>query len=180
MKSLLVAFALFISVTSNAQVTRVNLQASGLTCSMCSNAINTALKTLDYVDKVYANIKTSSFDLSFKPGARVDFDEIKKKVEDAGFSIAKMQATVQFNNQAIQKDAHVSTNGMLLHFVNASNKTLNGTQTLQIVDKGYVSAKAFKKNQLTTTMDCYKTGVAGSCCTKTGVSAGARVYHVTI
>ncbi len=37
--------ALAATVTSWAQVSSVSLQASGLTCSMCSNAINKALKT---------------------------------------------------------------------------------------------------------------------------------------
>jgi len=49
-----------------------------------------------------------------------------------------------------------------------------------VVDKGYVSAKEFKKNQLYTSMECYKTGVAGDCCTKAGTAKGSRIFHVTI
>ena len=165
---------------TQAQVTKVTLQASGLTCSMCSNAINKSLKTIDYVDKVMANIKSSSFDISFKPNAKINFDQLKKKVEDAGFSVANMKAVVTFDNVTVAKDEHVAYNGLTLHFLNANGQVLNGEKTIQVVDKGYVSAKDFKKNQLFTKMDCYKTGVAGTCCTKAGTASGARIFHVTI
>ncbi|MBS1497294.1 MAG: heavy-metal-associated domain-containing protein [Bacteroidetes bacterium] len=180
MKNIFLAIAIFFSINTNAQVTKVNLQAGGLTCSMCSNAINKALKSLDYVDKVNANIKNSSFDILFKPNAKVNFDDIKKKVEDAGFSVAKLTATVHFNNQSIAPDEHIIVNGLTFHFLNLKSQELNGDKVLQVVDKGYVSPKAFKKNELYTSMECYKTGVAGSCCSKGGVASGTRIYHVTI
>jgi copper chaperone CopZ len=172
--------AVFFALNTQAQINKVNLQASGLTCSMCSNAINKSLKSLEYVDKVMANIKTSTFDISFKPGAKVNFDELKKKVEDAGFFVANLSAMIHFNNLQVQKDQHVKYEGIVLHFLNANGQILNGEQTIKVVDKGFVSAKAFKKNQLYTTMECYKTGVAGNCCTKEGFSGNSRIFHVTI
>ena len=81
MKNLFLAIALICSVNAMGQIATVNLQASGLTCSMCSNSINKALKSLDYVDDVKANIKNSTFEISFKPNAKIDFDQLKKKVE---------------------------------------------------------------------------------------------------
>lgn len=180
MKQLFIVIALFLAVQTQAQVSKVSLQASGLTCSMCSNSINKSLQSLDYVEKVMANIKTSTFDITFKPGAAVNFDQLKKKVEDAGFFVARLTATVNFNNLAVAKDEHYSVAGMNIHFLNATGQVLNGEQAIQVVDKGYVSAKAFKKNQLYTQMECYKTGVAGSCCKKPGLNAGSRIFHVTI
>lgn len=180
MKNIILAIAILFSVNTNAQVTKVNLQASGLTCSMCSNSINKALKTIDYVDKVSANIATSSFDISFKPNAKVNFDDLKKKVEDAGFSVAKLTATVHFNKEAIVPDEHVNIGGMTFHFLNIKAQNLNGNKVLQVVDKGYVSGKEFKKNELYTSMTCYKTGIAGDCCSKEGIANGTRIYHVTI
>lgn len=79
-------------MATQAQVTKVYLQASGLTCSMCSNSINKALKTLDFIDKVDADIKNYTFEISFKANSIVDFDKIKKKVEDAGFSVSDFVA----------------------------------------------------------------------------------------
>ncbi|RYY10302.1 MAG: copper chaperone, partial [Chitinophagaceae bacterium] len=67
MKKIMLIITLAVSVIANAQVTGVSLKASGLTCSMCSNAINKALKKLDFVEKVDSDIKTYSFEISFKP-----------------------------------------------------------------------------------------------------------------
>lgn len=180
MKNIFIITALLFSLSVQAQVSKVSLQASGLTCSMCSNSINKSLKTLDFVEKVMADIKTSTFNISFKPGAEVNFDQLKKKVEDAGFFVANLTATVNFSNLIIEKDEHYNVAGMNIHFLNAKGQVLNGEQAIQVVDKGYVSAKAFKKNQLYTQMECYKTGVAGHCCKKPGLEQGSRIFHVTI
>ena len=182
MKKLLIMIAVLLAANTytHAQIKKVSLQASGLTCSMCSNAINKSLKSLSYVDKVMANIQTSTFDISFKPGVKLNFDELKKKVEDAGFFVANLNATVNFNNLAVQKDQHINYEGMTFHVLNANGQVLNGEQIIKIVDKGFVAAKTFKKNTLLTKMDCYKTGVAASCCKKDGLAAGSRIFHVTI
>ncbi len=165
---------------AQAQVTKVNLQASGLTCSMCSNAINKSLKSLDFVEKVMSNISTSTFEITLKPGASFTFDDLKKKVEDAGFFVANMNADVNFSNIKVEKDQHINYAGMTFHFLNGKGQVLNGAKTIQVIDKGYVTSKAFKKNQSLTSMECYKTGVAGKCCAKEGLSSESRIYHVTI
>ena len=180
MKKIFSVVCLLIVLNTQAQVQKATLQASGLTCSMCSNAINKALKTIDYVEKVMANIQTSSFNITFKQGAKVNFDDLKLKVEDAGFSVASLTATVDFENTSITNDTHINVDGMVFHFLNVNDQTLSGIQTIKVIDKGFVSAKDYKKNGKYTKMECYKTGMAGSCCTKAGLAAGTRIYHVTI
>src|SRR5215212_1169922 len=108
MKNIFLIAAIVYSVAASSQVTKVSLQASGLTCSMCSNAINKALKSLDFVDKVEANIKTSTFEITFKQGKRVDFDLLKNKVEGAGFSVANFTAAIQFNNVQLKSNQPVT------------------------------------------------------------------------
>lgn len=180
MQKIFVLIALLISTAGNAQIKKVTLQASGLTCSMCSNAINKSLQSLDFVDKVYANIQTSSFDITFKPGTAVDFDKIKNKVEGAGFSVAAFNAQVQFDTASIVNDTHLLLGGITYHFLNVGNQVLSGEKTLKILDKGYLSAKEYKKNSKLTKMQCYHTGMAEACCSKGNIAKGTRIYHVTI
>ena len=113
--------AISISLATKAQVSKVYLQASGLTCSMCSNAINKALRTLDFVDNIDADIRTYTFELSFKPGSRVDFDKIKNKVEDAGFSVAGFVAAIYFDNVQLKNNQPVTIGGNTLLFVNGKD-----------------------------------------------------------
>ncbi len=180
MKKLFFIMAVLFSFASSAQVRSVSLQASGLTCSLCSNAINKALKSLDFVDKVEANIKNSSFDISFKPGGNIDFDQLKKKVEGAGFSVARFTTIIHFDHVAVVNDNHVTIGNMVYHFLNVKDQTINGDKTIRLLDKGFVSAKEYRKNSSFTKMECYKTGIAGPCCAKDNLPAGKRIFHVTI
>ena len=180
MKNIILITALLLSFSAGAQVTKVTIQASGLTCSMCSNSINKSLKSIEIVDKVEANIKNSTFEIYFKPGSVVDFDKLKSKVEDAGFSVADFTATIHFNNVQVVNDDHVIIEGLVFHFLNVKDQLLNGNKTIRIVDKGFVSSKQYKANGQYTLMECYKTGVAGNCCHKDGIATGARIFHATI
>ena len=170
MKNMFLIIAVFFSFAAKAQVTKVSLQASGLTCSMCSNAINKAIKSLEFVDKVDANIKNSTFDISFKQNAVVDFDKLKKKVEDAGFFVASFTADIQFDNVAIANDVHVNVGTNDFHFMNVKDQTLSGNKKIKILNKGFIPAKEYKKNVSLTKMSSYKTGE----------EKGKRIFHVTI
>lgn len=180
MKKILIIVALLGTSLVQAQVKKIILQASGLTCSMCSNAINKSIQTIDAVETVKANIKSSAFEVTIKPGAIVNFDQIKKKVEDAGFFVARMEALVSFDQVKVVDDSHVAAAGMVFHFLNSKNQLLNGDHLIRILDKGFVTAKEFKKGERYTGMACYKTGVAGSCCSSFGLKPGTRIYHISI
>lgn len=180
MKKIPFIIILFLSIATQAQVKQAVLQASGLTCSMCSNAINKSLQSLDFVKKVEANIKNSSFEITFNPDRPVDFDRLKKKVEDAGFFVAALTATINFTNVALENDSHVQVDGTTFHFLNTKDQLLNGERTIRLLDKGFVSAKEYKANSKFTLMACYKTGLAGACCSKEGPEAGTRIFHATI
>ncbi len=181
MKNIIIIISLlFCSASINAQVKKVSLQASGLTCSMCSNAIYKALQTVDFVDKVDANINNSTFVITFKPNAVVDFDVLKNKVEGAGFFVANFWATIHFTDLKIKNDEPVQAIGKNLMFLNVTNQQLNGDKTIKFLDKGYVSAKEYKKNSSLTSKECYKTGVADATCIQSGIAKGTRIYHVTI
>jgi copper chaperone CopZ len=180
MKKIYCLLLVFMMLNAHGQVKKITLQASGLTCSMCSKAINKALSSITYVDKVIANIRTSSFDITLKQDANFNFDDFKKKVEDAGFSVANMEAIIDFNNTSVANDNHVKVAGMVFHFLNVKSQVLSGNQHIRILDKGFVSAKEYKSNSRLTSMECYKTGTASSCCAKEGLASGTRIYHVTV
>ena len=167
-------------LNEGAQFRSANLTAAGLTCAMCTKAINTELEQLSFIQSVKVDIKSSSFNIIFKKDVAPDFDQLKKAVEDAGFSVAKLKIFADFQNVAVKKDAHVSVGGKTFHFLNASAATLNGEKAFTVVDKDYVTAKEHKKYSTASTMACVKTGKAESCCTKEGIKPESRIYHVVI
>ena len=94
---------LWMSASQAQQFTSANLQATGLTCALCSNAINKSLLELPFVDTVKSEIKTSSFSISFKDNSQVSIDAIRKAVEDAGFSVANWSEHLSFPGEFYKK-----------------------------------------------------------------------------
>ena len=180
-KYILILFAVAITAVAQAQqYSRATLQATGLTCALCSNAINKSLLQLPFVETVKSEIKTSSFKVEFKEGSEVSIDEIKTAVEDAGFSVGKLEMTGMFENVAVEKDKHITIGGDVYHFLNAPSANLNGEQSITLADKGFLSPKQFKKVSGATKMKCVQSGKAESCCSMAGVKSGTRIYHVTL
>ena len=179
MKKTILFIAIMLAIVQlNAQFTKATLQATGLTCAMCSNAINKALQGKSFIQSVKSDIKNSSFDIVFKENADFDIDELRKAVEDAGFAIGKLKLTGNFNAVKIGNDKHVLIGDRHYHFLNVGDQTLNGEQTITVIDKDFLTAKLFKKISESTKMKCLQSGKAGACCP--GVAAGTRIYHVTI
>jgi len=178
----IIIFIVLITLLNNlhAQFTKATIQASGLTCAMCSKAIDNSLKQVSFVTSVQPDIKNSAFNIVFKQGELVDIDALKKAVEDAGFFVAKFNITGIFNNASIKNDEHINIDGREYHFLNIHDQVLNGEKSLVIVDKDFITQGAFKKYSAATAMQCIKTGKAGACCEKAGLAAGTRIYHVTI
>jgi copper chaperone CopZ len=181
MKSTIFSLVLMMLVgAANAQFSKATLQASGLTCSMCSKAVKEALEKVPFIEKVMVNIKTQEYSLTFKGDVSPDFDALSAAVEDAGFSIAKLKVVTEVNNVIAGKDNHVKIGDKYFHFMNGKGETLSGATTFTIVDKSFVTEKEFKKYSGASKMACVKTGKAEDCCKQANVSEDARVYHVII
>lgn len=182
MKKIIFVFAILVlaATSLSGQFKSASLQAAGLTCAMCTKAINNEVAALPFVKKVDVDIKSSTFVIDFREGANVDVDALKKAVEDAGFSVSKLKLKGVFQNVAVKNDAHVDIEGKTFHFLNVKDQTLNGERVLTLVDKNYVTAKEFKKYSAATKMECIQTGKASSCCKKEAAENNTRIYHVTI
>jgi copper chaperone CopZ len=95
------------TIASQAQFSKAVLQATGLTCAMCNNAINKALQKVTFVESVRSDIKNSAFSIVFKTGADVNIDALKDAVEDAGFSVGSLKLTGNFENVKVGNDQHI-------------------------------------------------------------------------
>ena len=176
-----ILFALLVfGLTSSAQISKASLQASGLTCSMCSKAVKEALEEVSFVEKVMVDIKSQRYNLTFKSDAKVDIDALGKAVEDAGFSVAQLKVTLPVTDLEVKKDEHVKIGENYFHFLNADGKRLNGDATFTLVDKQYLSEKDFKKYSSSSKMECVKTGFSENCCKQDNIAEHTRIYHVII
>lgn len=166
MKALLVIGCLFlIMLKPSAQVTKASLQASGLTCTMCSKAVKSALEKIRFVEKVEVNINSQEYQINFIRGTKINLDDLNKAVKDAGFSIALLKVTAQFDKIKITKDELVKVGNQNFCFLNGDKVLLNGEKTVTLIDKNFLTTKEYKK---------YNSII------KQRANLGVRVYHVII
>ena len=159
---LLLAFSTGIA---NAQFTKAELQVSGLTCALCSKATEQSLKTLPFIGDIKTDLLHNIFVITFKSGQPVNFDQMSKKVQDAGFFVNSLKATFNFDNIKVA-DNSFSYGGDTYQVVSGADKPLNGQVAVTIVDIGY-APKSLSKKYLGQ-LSAASTGKPG------------RVYHVII
>lgn len=171
-----VVFSMLFTVNKafSQQVNEVELQVTGLTCSMCSQATEKSLRTLSYVDQVKPDLNKNIFVVTFRKGSTVNFDQIGKKVKEAGFSVGKLDATVNFNQVKIDNNGQAVVGQSVYRFDNARDKVLNGPTKVSVLDKNFVPSSLFKQKLAKTKFDSYASG--------TGVINGkkTRIYHLSI
>src|SRR5581483_6940249 len=119
-----VMLILFLSGITSAQVIKAELQAAGLTCSMCSRATDKQLRTLDFIDSVGIDLSHTTFILYFKKDKTVDLNLIRKRVEDAGFSVAMLKVTYHFNNLKIENGTEFSYGNSKFSFMDVTPSIL--------------------------------------------------------
>jgi|SRR5450432_561506 len=145
MKNLFIVFCLMFAVNAYAQIQSVTLQASGLTCSMCSRAIYKSLQKVPSVGKIQEDIEHSSYHIRFSDPAKISLENLKKAVLDAGFSVAWMEVKVLVKNEEIASDSSLKFNGLVFQFVDIPKQMLNGEHSLLILDKDFILEKDRKK-----------------------------------
>lgn len=130
---LITLFSLFFS-SSYAQISKAEIRATGLTCSMCSNAINKQLKSMPEVSAVTTDLNTNTFTVVLKAGNTLTPSAFKEKVEQAGFFIGSLVLTV--STESISQKPYIQVKPIA-----KNNKQVQ----IKVLDKGYVTEKEFKK-----------------------------------
>ena len=129
-----VALLLMFSVQMSGQIKKAEIIATGLTCSMCSNAINKQLKSLPDVLNVETDLNTNTFTVTLADNNTISPKVFKDSVEKAGFFIGSLIVTTTANT--VTKAPYI--------LVDKSVKQ-EGEVKVQILDKGFVTDKEFKK-----------------------------------
>lgn len=163
----MMALGLFIQSVAFAQIQSVTLQASGLTCSMCSRAIYKSIQKVPGVSRVKEDIEHSSYHIQFSDPSNVSLENLKKAVVDAGFSVAWMEVKANFDHTDVASNSSLKINGLSFNFVDIDKQTLQGEKKLLILDKDYLLEKDRKK-------------YGGSYESKPAIEGGENIFHVTL
>lgn len=132
------------SLTSYAQIAKAEIIATGLTCSMCSNAINKQLKSMTEVDSISTDLNTNTFTVYFKKDTNLQPKALKKAVENAGFFVGSMVLTMKIDTEKIENNSIKIQNDTFI-FVDSKNLISGNEVSYQVIDKGFVTQKEYKK-----------------------------------
>ncbi|MFV8392864.1 heavy-metal-associated domain-containing protein [Flavobacterium sp. LB2P44] len=133
------------SIKSYAQIAKAEIIATGLTCSMCSNAINKQLKSLTEVDSVATALNTNTFTVFLKKGNNIKPRVLKERVEKAGFFVGSIVITMPSDNLKTNDNKTSSLGGSTFVFLDEENQKNDGETKFKIYDKGYITQKEHKK-----------------------------------
>ena len=158
----------FVAIIGHAQISKAELTATGLTCSMCSKATYKQLMSISEVEKVEPDLNNTAFIIYFKNGSAAKMSDIKEKVEDAGFSVGELVVTFNFKNQSVENNSSFTINNSTYTFMDSKSATLNGDKKVKILDKGYIVEKDYKQMaKMITTYPTY-------------TSSNKNLYHIKV
>ena len=144
-KILLLSVILFAAIIANGQIIRAEVTAIGLTCSMCSKATYKQLASIPEVENVEPDLNNTAFILFFKNGSAVNINDIKGKVEEAGFAIGELLVVFNFKNQQAENNKTFTLDNTTYTFMDTKSGNLTGEVKVKILDKGFVVEKEYKK-----------------------------------
>mgnify|MGYP003331874961 CR=1 FL=1 len=101
-------------------------------------------------------------------------------MEDAGFFISNLQLKISIYNKKIGADNYLMENGTYYHILNGKNEVFSGNLTLELVEKEYLTAKAFKKVSSAFEQTCYKSSGLTDCKIPSVDNPGAPIFHVRL
>lgn len=126
-----------------AQFGRAKLQATGLTCALCSKAIHQAIEKLPFVQQVSAQLAESAFEIVMKPGASADPAQIRTAVEEAGFFIGALYLTREEASPLLGLQTPHKEGSSYFSVVQLAGAR-EGT-TYQVIQEHFLTEKAFAK-----------------------------------
>ncbi|MFW0739624.1 heavy-metal-associated domain-containing protein [Flavobacterium sp. T12S277] len=149
MKTLYIKFIaltfLLAGVKSYSQITKAEIMATGLTCSMCSNAINKQLKSFTEVDSIGTDLNTNTFTVYFKKDNSLEPKVLKKAVEKAGFFVGSMVLTAKFHVDKIEDNTTLKVDDATYTFIDIKKPVEHAEAKYRVLDKGFVTQKEYKK-----------------------------------
>ncbi len=138
----------FLSIGARAQFKSAIIGVDGLTCSACSFSTEKSLLKLTEIDSVFMQLEENTATVFFKPGKKINMNDVAKKVVDAGFSVRSFSALIDVDQLKVNPDSCWFYENDVYHFIKTDKKELHGIVIFQFIGEKFMSAREFKKWKL--------------------------------
>ncbi len=132
-------------IASYSQISKAEIVATGLTCSMCSNAINKQLKAIPEVENVATDLNTNTFTVTLQKDSKITPFILKQSVEKAGFFVGSMIITLQIDLLKTNDNGTINQQDSTYVLIDQESRHVPKQITAKIVNKGFVTQKEFKR-----------------------------------
>ncbi len=141
------SFALFFLtlISGQAQISKAYIGIDGFTCSLCALSVEKSIQQLPFVKKINMNIHDNTAEIMFREDANVSIQKLAKKVEDAGFSVRKIEALVNFDTVEVEDNKLLTIDGEIYIFVQVVKQTLIGNYSILFLNKKLISKKEYTR-----------------------------------
>lgn len=142
-----IALVMLLGITSSyAQISKAEIIATGLTCSMCSNAINKQLKAMPEVEKVMIDLNNNTFVVNIKANSKITPEALRLNIEKTGFFVGSMILTMDANTVEPKDNSSFKNASGTYVFVGSDEKSDNEKLRLKVLNSGFVTKKEYKKS----------------------------------
>jgi hypothetical protein len=87
----LYALAILLAVAAKAQVEKIAMRTTGISCGLCAGLSEIYFRRLAGVDKVKISLSTEAIMLTYRPGATFDPEAIRKILEPLKVGVVQFQ-----------------------------------------------------------------------------------------
>lgn len=141
------ALVMLLGITSSyAQISKAEIIATGLTCSMCSNAINKQLKAMPEVEKVMIDLNNNTFVVNLKKNSKITPEALRLNIEKTGFFVGSMILTMDANTIEPKDNSSFKNASGTYILVSPDEKSANEKLRLKVLNSGFVTKKEYKKS----------------------------------
>ncbi len=135
----------FTTLAAANQPQKVTVRVDGLACPFCAYGLEKKLKKIENVEKLEIKINEGVVTLYFKEGAKIDKEQIAKKVKEAGFTPRELQIEGESKKEvAAMKGQKISLNIKGMHCEGCISRVKNSLTELACVHDVKVSLSAEK------------------------------------
>lgn len=125
------------------QFSSATIGINGLTCSMCSYSVESAIRPLLFVKSIEMDLNKNVATIFFKEGSKPDFNKLVKKVFEAGFSVRFVVANLNVE-KAIQNES-LLVQDKTYKIINFSQEIPVGEVKLKLLGKGFLPKSGLKE-----------------------------------
>ena len=93
--ALIIVIAVFGTLSSNAQITKVNQEVFGMDCAPCAYGLERGLKKMDGIEKVRVSLNDGKAYLDLTANNNLSLKQIQKEVKVNGFSAKNAEIVLE-------------------------------------------------------------------------------------